>query len=126
MQTDVRRNYLILIARTLHELYQTVQERDLGSGIFKFLLIRRKVSNAIAGTSLDVNESVASLIVLESPLSSTQFGIDLLKSLIDECFSTPCYLILVFVSLSVITDSQLAQIINTALDILVIELEIQR
>ena len=74
---------------------------------------------------MDVHQAVVTLVAFEFTLCSVQFCVDFLKSLIDESFRTAGYLVLVFVGLTFVAYSQLAQIVYAALYVLVIQLYIE-
>ena len=115
----------MLVARTVGELYQTVDQRNLRVGLCQFLFVSRGVFRCGCSIQLELHQTVAFLVAFQFAVGRAQFGIDFCQTVVDESLGAHGNLVFIFIGLTVVTFYQLSKIIHASSDILVLQLQIK-
>ena len=117
--THIRWDNLILVRVIIYKFAQIVHQLNLRGYLGQFGLVHRTLTERLCCIHLELSNGIALLIVLQCIFGCSQFGINLLQTTVDKFLGLQGYLVLISISLAVITDGQLIQIVKSATGTLV-------
>ena len=122
--TNIRRDNLILVCGVIYKLAKIIHKLNLRVYLSKLSLVLGALSKRLGSIHLELGNRVALLIALQGTFGGAKLGINLLQTRVDKLLGLHGNLVLIDISLTVITYSQLAKIIETTTGVLISKREL--
>ena len=118
---DVGGQRLVFVGRLVHVVVDAVEQRNLCVSLGKFLVVLVAVRQGLVCAHLQLHHLVGFLVAFQLAFGTSQFGVNLLQSSVNELFGSHGHLVLVFIRLPVIANSKLFKVVDGAFRTLVVD-----